>query len=536
MANNSIFNRVPVELPNRNSGFNEDHEVFYTMKPGILYPVDCDDLIPGDKVTLGVSSQVQLPPAVTDFYGRVQVHYESFFVPYRILYGGWERMIMFPTQGALYPAGTPEFSKPKIVPSLNTSLAECGVGSLSDFLGFRPGASDEDRPGGSVICPNPLRFFAYHMIWRYWYRDSRIQVDPFAPAGPSNLADFDTSESGFLPHLSFSGDSSHVIGDDDYLLDGVRVTSFRHRLWDKDYFTNATTRPQAGDAASVAFTVDTESGAGSFTIASLRQANSLQQWMERNNIAGNDYWAQMYAQFGVTPPDYALDRPIYLGRSSFDVYNKTIYQSGGDMQLDPQDNFNNYRNVLGSKSASPQGFGDGSLVDSFTAKEFGVLMTLASIVPVPVYDLGSDREFLKVKTSDFAFPLLAGVGDQPIYNSELSNLAKLGEAGGIFGYTQRFSEHKHKKDVCHGFVRAGSNLQNFVLQRSFVSVPSLGSSFLEVPESSLNGVLSYFDSSAWADSFFKYRKVSTLPAYSLPSLGDPKNTHTGTISPGGPRL
>lgn len=44
---NKIFNKVPVQIQNR-SGFDLSHPSTYTMKVGTLYPILCDQLIPGD--------------------------------------------------------------------------------------------------------------------------------------------------------------------------------------------------------------------------------------------------------------------------------------------------------------------------------------------------------------------------------------------------------------------------------------------------------------------------------------------------------
>lgn len=533
MANNSIFNKVPIQVPNR-SGFNEDSENIFTAMPGTLVPCHVDELNPGDTVTLGVSSQVQLPPMATDFYGRVRVHFETFFVPYRLLYGGWQKLITHPVVGSVYPSGTPSGERPKYLPSLSIPESEMYAGSLSDYLSVR----SHSNP---TVVPNPFRYLAYHMIFRHWYRNSLVQVDPFSDRGSAQNTSVHNLVA-YFPQNFFVGDSPIVIEDSSSyadrlsLFDGVKIYSLRQRLWDKDYFTTATPLPQAGEPASVAFQV--ADGVGSFSIASLRQANSLQRWMEKNNIAGYDYWSQMYAQFGVTPPDYALDRPVYLGRTIFDVYNKSVYQSSPDDSGSVSSN--NPFGSVGAKYGSPQGVGDGSLCPSFTAKEHGILMTIFSLVPVAVYDTATDRHVLENCMADFPFPELAGVGDQPIYNSELAVNSRLGADGGIFGYTQRYAHYKHKRDEVHGLMRSTNTLSSFSLKRTFADAPQLGSQFLEIPTTCLDevaavesGVSSF---GCWVDAYFKYRKISTLPAYSIPTLGEPKDTHTATISPGGQRL
>lgn len=48
-------------------------------------------------------------------------------------------------------------------------------------------------------------------------------------------------------------------------------------------------------------------------IIALRNAFKLQQFLERNNIAGGRYIESILAHFGVLSPDRRLQRPAYLG-------------------------------------------------------------------------------------------------------------------------------------------------------------------------------------------------------------------------------
>ena len=183
-----VFNKVPVQIPNR-SGFDLSHENLFTAKCGTLYPVLVDTIIPGDSFSLGQSSQIQLPPMATDFYGRVMGKFEAFFVPFRVLYGGWQELITHPVSGDNYPSGTLPGSKANYLPSLVFPKSECLAGSLADFLGRRADSLSTDTSDTKEIFRNPLPFLAYHKIWQDWYRDSRIQAPAFSkqPLGDSSF-------------------------------------------------------------------------------------------------------------------------------------------------------------------------------------------------------------------------------------------------------------------------------------------------------------------------------------------------------------
>lgn len=561
MAVNDIFRKVPVEIPNK-SGFDEGHSHGFTAKVGTLVPCMTDLLLPNDTISLGVSSEIQLPPMATDFYGRVKGHFESFFVPLRILYGGWQELITHPTVGDVWPSGTHITQKAKFLPTLRIPVKEMLAGSLSDYFGY--GFAD---PLNTVVTPqtidvpNPLKYLAYHMIWDKWYRDSRIQQSAFSKLGYQGAPPTVSIYSGFstLP-VSTQYDNAPTVFDDVNnrldCADGVKAWSLRQRNFGRDYFTNATPLPQAGQPAAVAFQTDAQ-GNGAFTIASLRAANAIQTWMERQNIAGYRYGDQIKANFGVYPSDAALDRPLYLGRQIVDVYNKSVYQNDGSTQ---SSNTNNPFASVASKYGSPLGVGDGSLVDNFTATEHGYIFVMFSLVPDVLYSDVLEKDFWYNKMSDFPFPLLQGVGDEPISVAELAGYVA-GTLDGVstpvspqdmldtlkaatFGYQQRYANHKYKLDRISGLLKDDQDLQAFALQRGFLlnnsGTVQLGSDFLQIPTNFLDNVSAVQGDvskyGCWVDAFFPYKKISTLAAYSIPTLGDIKNTHTEVMENGGKRL
>jgi hypothetical protein len=144
---------------------------------------------------------------------------------------------------------------------------------------------------------------------------------------------------------------------------------------------------------------------------------------------------------------------------------------------------------------------------------------------------------------DFPDAMLAGIGDQEIKVSELADSYTFGgETDATFGYTQRYSEHKFMIDEVHGRLRDGQDLSSFALQRSFR--PNTGfqisSQFIQIPKNYLDQVSSVSQEvskfGAYCDFGFSAKLVSPLSPYSIPTLGDPKDTHTEIIDVGGKRL
>lgn len=579
MAN--IFKNVSVDIPNK-SGFDMSHENLFSSFCGTLTPALVDTLLPGDKVNLDAITNVQLPPFASDFYGRIELKFEAFFVPFRLLYGGWKEFITIPLD---FVNGTrPEVNGnltysyqiastvlPSITvqdgvtnPSSNTLKFSdyLGAGSLADFLGYKldPSTINSSSEPASLGI-NVMPFLAYHKIWDDWYRDSRLSSSCFAKYNPSSATSstYGYIAPSFLPYITIYKSSSIANSELNrysfqYAQGDVNISSatkphlfdLRQRSFAKDYFTNSTPLPQAGNQQSVGFNVNTSTGAGSFSIASLRAANSIQTWLERNNLAGNRYPDQIKANFGVYPSDSATDRCLYLGRLNVPVYAKSVYQTAPSaFGTSPVNLTRNPIESQGATFGSPQGVKSGRLAD-FTASEHGYLFVMASLVPTAYYSTGISRYLMDTKVTDFGWPLLQGTGDEPIFTRELTRDPWNSPNIITFGYTQRYSHFKFMNDEIHGLLRDGESLEAFALQRSFengstgLSTPNISTVFNEIPRNFLDQVSSISQEQSrfgyWCDTYFKYYKISTLSAYSVPTLGDLKNVHKERIPLGGKRL
>lgn len=552
----SVFSRIPIELPNR-SGFDMSHENLGTATCGTLIPVLVDELLPNDTISLGSNFQVQLPPMATDFYGRVDFVLEAFFCPARLLWGGWKSFMTHPTANPVYPANTAAQGRSRFMPRVRiTPVAQGGDsiytelnrGSLADYLGFKGavrlnGVQPADAP---AIELNALPFLAYHRIWDDWYRDSRIQSPLFyAPDSRSSIDALTGINAGpsYAPYVSGGEDAPFYYTRDSGFVDSTNIFTLRQRNWSKDYYTSASPLPQAGNAATLEFDVSDDQG--TFSIAALRSANSLQKWMERNNIMGYRYADQIFGQYGTYPSDAIMDKCLYLGRVSQNVYTRSVFQTNNNASIADtaaQARTSNPFKSVAAKYGSSQAIGEGSLVDNIRVKEHGFLVVLASLVPHSYYSTGVRRYLRRSVVGDIAFPLLSGMGEQAIMKSELSQNNVFDGTDSVFGYNDLYAEYKYHDDEVHGLLVDGESLDSFALQRSFVQDPALSSSFLQIPMDFLKQVMAYtsteiaFNYDCWYDIFFPYKKVSTLPEYSVPTLGDLKNVHSKKVSRGGTRL
>lgn len=527
--------KVTLKVPQRN-GFSKSFKHLLTAKVGTLVPVLVDELPASSPIDLRVALQAQLPPLATDTFMRLNIKLEAFFVPHRLLYGGFTSWM---TQEEFRQPTTPGTLLYSKIPRLRVPITQgtpiVQSGTLMDYLGFKSTTAVSGQSGLAYFNIFPL--LAYHRIYDDWYRNANVQTPVFTP--PS----FDSQRTAQLyydlynlPFVKFDTSSNTIFSFEtsDQFADGIALGDLRQRNFGYDYFTNALPSPQRGSAKSVQIDTNTNT----FTIAALRAANSAQQFSERNMLASPRWQDYLKANYGSNLSDGVAQRSIYLGSGEVNVYNKSVYQTQYSAAVPPltpltaQNPFSGSGSQpygQGTKYGDAQANGAIDLCHEFVTQEPGFLMVFASLVPVVAYSNGIDRMWFRFNDdnaqSDMATPILQNVGNQPIYKGELT-----GEPNtNVFGYTDRYADFKYKNDQLSGLVREGESLGAFASQRFVVGSPEIGSQFLQIPTNYLDNITVVpawlSDFGYWLDIFFDYRVAMPLSEYSIPSLQDPAFEH-----------
>lgn len=553
------FIKAPVNVP-RLSGFDKSHQNLLTTKCGTITPILIDELIPGSKVHLKLALSASLPPLASETFMRCSVKVEAFFVPFRLLAGSFEswftdtekKFASYTSPGGTTVTPTARKGLLPVIGGLNATSDAAAIaamsasGSLFDYLGCKTPDGNVFTTSGVAVSAMPA--LAYHRVYHDWYRNTLVQQEVFLPptyTGNNNPSPASNdSYAGTAPYAFFSAGFPSYIFNSSYMLqlaDGKKLYELRQRNFGLDYFSTATPSPQQGSAEVVSFS--TSGSTGQFSIASLRSANSLQQFKERNQLAGQLFTQQCYARYGVSPSDGVAQRSLYLGSAEYEVYTKGIYSNsiydGAGISNNP------FEDTPGAQFGSARATGNSSIVDTFEAKEPGYLLVNATLVPRVTYSSGIHRRFTNYvgagSISDLANPILQNVGPQPIYEYELNGYM----SNSVFGYTDRYATFKTMEDELHGLVRDGQSLQSFALQRTFIGGPQgpqISAAFLEIPTdymdqvTATNAKISQYG--CWIDCYFDYKVAQPLAKYSLPSLQDPAYEHGRTIvvKKGGQRL
>lgn len=430
--------------------------------------------------------------------------------------------------------------------------------NIYDYMGL--GFRYNSISGTNTECiVSLLPALAYHKICDVFYRNTKLTKTWFA-VNP-NIADYSAwnkKNVSLVWHSFYTPDNVNVnISGDDHKAtgatftnvteltfpDGVSVFSTRQRTYNRDYFTSAVASPQQGDAAKLQFYVDTSNEEGAFTVNALRMANSLQKFLETNNLSG-DYADMVRNRWGVRPIDADFEEPHYLGRVVVPVYQHTVTMTAttGASPISGNTNYFTGDSLLGSEASKGKANGEGSICDNFNVSCWSYLMVIASLYPHAQYNYGFNRELMMTNLGDFPAPELQSVGMEEIKKYELAGgiMDNATTWSGTFGYIPRYSRFKYMDDFSSGELRPTKTLAQFQIQRSFPSAPELGTEFVTIPQHALDNVLSVTTAnmklSCWWEIYFKLHIVMPLADFCIPTLGELQDTHTIKTTVGGSRL
>lgn len=455
MPNNQLFQMTEKPKPPR-SRFDLSHAVKGTYDMGILYPVQCNVMIPGDVFNISHSIQARMMPGVCPVLDPITVYFHVFKIPIRILDENFPEFI---TGGE---DGTNSYTVPTWTPTDNS------VGSTWDHLGFPVGVT----PTGMLPIIYPL--YAMNMVYNEYYRDENLiaevaltdedlkrrawEKDYFNSSSP-------VQQKGTAPSFPISGSSSAVFTGDP-TTSGASGLSFGQRGTTPNIvLSSAGSFLPSIEALNNSNTVDF-STATSFSLNDFRLAAVAQQYMELMQRTGARYPEYLEAIFGEKPRDLRLQIPSYEGGSAFPVIISEVLQTG-ETGTTPQGNLAGHGIAAGGMRAC-----------TVRAEEWSICLTLMSIMPESTYNSqGVPREWTPETKEDWYNPLYAHLAEQPVYQGELYATGVSSENTAVLGYQGRWDHHRQIPNRTAGLMR--TDFDEWTIARQFASAPLLNQSFIE---------------------------------------------------------
>jgi hypothetical protein len=533
---NSVMAHSFSEVPRANiprSSFNRSHGYKTTFDADYLIPVLVDDVIPGDTFNVNMNFFARLATPLYPIMDNLYLESFFFFVPYRLVWDNWEKM-----HGAQDDPGD---SISYTVPVITGASNYTGEGTLWDYFGL-----PIDNKSGAHFDPDDLTvsalpFRAYSLIWNEWFRDQNLQDSTNVQShldGPDTLVNSFPATSGVhsgvikrgkrhdyftscLPNpqkgtsavdLPFSGTIDvHADGVSGAIVTVDEGSAGTARNLDRDGALYVDLSAASTGTAKLQVDMDNLSGTLA-NINDLRLAMQTQRLLERDARSGTRYNELILAHFGVTVPDFRVQRPEFLGGGSSPINITPVAQTSA--QTTPVAN-----DTLGHLSAFGTVSGQHGFTKSFV--EHGVVIGLVNVRGDITYSQGLERYWAKQTRYDFYYPVLSQIGEQAVYNYEIWAQGD-GDTNdnNVFGYQERYAEYRYKPSRLTGLfgVDAASNLDEWHLSEDFTSLPTLGDTFIQsntgTPLDRAIAVSTEFH--FIFDAFFDMKCVRPLPLYGVP--------------------
>ena len=498
--------------------------------PFLVYP----DVLPGDTLKSTTSAVVRMQTPLNTTMDDCFVDTYYFAIPHRLVWQHWKEFMGENSNSAWVSSTTYQ------VPMINAP-ASTGVtaGTIADYMGIPKGITG--------ISYQALPFRAYVLVYNTWFRNQNL----IAPA-TEYTDDTDrngsntTTELGGLPFKAGKipdyfttclpeaqkgtavpiplGTSAPIIGNSVFQLGVSGGTNKNLYVNSGNTLTSPGFSPTMianGDLDGTNQLLYYKSGlqvdltnATAATINALRLYFQIQKLYELGARAGTRYFEILRAEFGASPNLGYLQYPEYLGGKRIPLNLTQIVQNSS------------------TDSTSPLGWTGGMSHTTFSNEDFTksfqehtILLGVMVIRQYHTYQQGLARMWSRRDKLDYYTPMLAHLGEQPVYKKEIMATGNSTNDNAVFGYQERWGEYKYGNQIITGEMNStySQSLDVWHYGDYYANQPTLAQNWFEETDAYIDRTLQVSSS---VSNQFKFDIVTNItatrpmPVYCTPGLID----------------
>lgn len=564
---NSHFARIP-KADIKRSRFDISNSVKTTFNAGKLVPIEWWEVLPGDTFSVDASILTRMQTLITPLMDDMYLDLYFFYAPNRLLWQNWQHFCG--ENDRPWFDEEVEYSVPQISFSMSEADISNGItvkkGTVADYLGLPlpiPGTTEDD--GSRSVRVSHLPFRMYCRVWNEWFKSESLQNNAAFTdydTGTSLNSDGEALYGGALlpvnkyrdyftsalpspqrgPEVTigvgdiapvFAG-SSNINFDEIKSLAGGSLSPLRFYTsspesgaqsgWhDLKVYNGSSGIEAAGAIAgeSAAASSGTHyyftpanmyadiSNATGISINELRLAFATQRYYETIARSGSRYIELLDSVFGVQAPDQRLQRTEYLGGQRVHVNVNQVIQNS-ETNNTPLGDLGAYSLTTDNQNCFTKSF-----------VEHGILMCMAAVRYDHSYQDGIDRQFMREDFFDYYNPIMANLGEQPIYNKQI--FAGSLRDDEVFGYNEAWAEYRYKNNRISGEFRSryDQTLDYWHLADNYTSLPYLSEDWIKENGETVDRAIAVsqrVSDQFMLDIYFKVDATRPMPLYSIPGL------------------